>query len=58
MILRNAKGELIIVNRRNFTCDTDYHKYIYQQMIPFSNMYKTNFTINTVKSNIDYKNVI
>ena len=44
MILRNAEGQIVIVNRANFTCDKHYHEYIYRLMIPFSDKYKASFT--------------
>lgn len=46
MIIRNIDGNLVIVNRIEFKCDTAYNEYIYNLILPFTNLYKRFFIIN------------
>jgi hypothetical protein len=50
MIIRNIDGNILIINRKDFKSDTLYHTYIYNIIIPFSNLYKNHFVINNIKN--------
>jgi len=49
MIIRNTDGHILIINRKDFSCDRMYNEYIYNIMLPFTILYKNYFIINNQK---------
>jgi hypothetical protein len=52
MIIRNINGEIVIMNRKDFTNDSSFYKCIYKMIVPFSNLYKKHFIMNNINKNI------